>query len=146
MKDTFKNCPFCGSGPEIEPDEDRPLVKCSSGSCTASELWFTPEDWNNRPLEALAEQSAREWNQCAKNWKFDCEQNVAYGLHMKAIAEKAEAERDALKCCGNCANWDSFSENCKIIRKIRDRTSTCQEWEKESYLVTDRILAATEEE
>jgi hypothetical protein len=52
MDNKMENCPFCGSSPEIEPDEDRPLVKCGSASCTASELWFTPEDWNNRPTRA----------------------------------------------------------------------------------------------
>jgi hypothetical protein len=47
-------------------------------------------------LSALKRQVA-EAEQSAQNWKFDCDQNVKWGLSMRALAETAEAALAALK-------------------------------------------------
>lgn len=50
----IKRCPFCGSPAEFT-SESKEFVRCSKGlQCSTESAVFTPEDWNNRPLEQAA--------------------------------------------------------------------------------------------
>lgn len=50
---------------------------------------------------------------------------------IEAEYDELRAENAKLRRCGTCANWNSFTENCTLIGKIRDRSSTCDKWEME---------------
>ncbi len=67
-------------------------------------------------------------------------------VRLRTEAEKAEAELDALKCCGNCRNWTRpsifDSTVCALVNDGDDRVPgdhVCEQW-------MHRILEATKEE
>jgi len=93
-----------------------------------------------------ADHMAGLWKRCAGQMRYErdmvCNGAVdsAWTITNAATsrAEKAEAERDALKCCGNCAEWywseadESFLCKLKVVTDNAncdtDRYYVCPEW------------------
>jgi hypothetical protein len=64
-----------------------------------------------------AERMAGLWKQLAKRWHVSgwtgAEYNVLLYREQCKLKREAEAERDALKCCGNC---DRYAEDCESYK------------------------------
>ena len=84
--------------------------------------------------EAIIEQErkfARVWKRCAKNKHVLIESWDWVTDAFKVRAEKAEAERDALKCCGNCAEYSRSSADgysCGVDGEPADPDYVCDKW------------------